>query len=33
MIEPYLYLSLAPGEGADNQGAQKLAEALAKKIA
>ena len=32
MIEPYLYLSHAEGEGADNLGAQKLAEVLAKKL-
>jgi glutathione synthase/RimK-type ligase-like ATP-grasp enzyme len=28
MIEPYLYLAHAEGEGADNQGARRLAEAL-----
>lgn len=33
MIEPYLYLAHAEGEGADNKGAQKLAEALAKRFA
>ena len=32
MIEPYLYLAHAEGEGADNKGAQKLATALAKKL-
>lgn len=32
MIEPYLYLAHAEGEGADNKGAQKLAKALAKKL-
>jgi len=32
MIEPYLYLSHAEGEGADNKGAQKLAKALLKKL-
>jgi len=32
MIEPYLYLSHAKGEGGDNQGAQKLAQALLKKL-
>lgn len=30
MIEPYLYLSHSKGEGGENKGAQKLAEALAK---
>jgi len=30
MIEPYLYLKHAKGEGAENEGAQKLAEALIK---
>jgi len=33
MLEPYLYLAHAEGEGGDNQGAQKLAEALAKRLA
>ena len=33
MIEPYLYLAHAEGEGADNKGALKLAEALAKRLA
>ncbi|PHR61215.1 MAG: hypothetical protein COA43_04350 [Robiginitomaculum sp.] len=32
LIEPYLYLSHAEGEGAENKGAQKLAKALAKKL-
>ena len=32
MIEPYLYLGHAEGEGAENKGAQKLAEALAKRL-
>ncbi len=32
MIEPYLYLSHAEGEDGENKGAQKLAEALAKKL-
>lgn len=32
MIEPYLYLAYAKGEGAENEGALKLAEALAKKL-
>ncbi len=32
MIEPYLYLAFAQGEGADNKGAQKLAAALAKQL-
>lgn len=32
MIEPYLYLGHAEGEGGDNKGAQKLAEALAKRL-
>lgn len=32
MIEPYLYLPFAEGEGADNKGAQKLAEALLKRL-
>ena len=33
MIEPYLYLSHAEGEGGGNKGALKLAEALAKRLA
>jgi len=33
MLEPYLYLSHAEGEAGDNKGAQKLAEALAKRLA
>ena len=33
MIEPYLYLGFADGEGADNKGGQRLAAALAKKLA
>lgn len=32
MIEPYLYLGHAEGEAAENKGAQKLAEALAKRL-
>jgi hypothetical protein len=32
MIEPYLYLAHAEGEGGDNKGALKLAEALIKKL-
>ena len=32
MIEPYLYLAYAKGEGAENEGALKFAEALAKKL-
>lgn len=32
MIEPYLYLAHAEGEGGDNKGAQKLAAALAKRL-
>ena len=32
MIEPYLYLSHAEGEGGENKGALKLAEALARKL-
>lgn len=32
MIEPYLYLPYAEGEGGDNKGAQKLAKAVAKKL-
>jgi len=33
MIEPYLYLPFAEGEGGNNTGAQKLAKAVAKKLA
>ena len=33
LIEPYLYLPFADGEGGDNKGAQKLAKALVKKLA
>lgn len=33
LIEPYLYLPFAEGEGGENKGAQKLAKALAKKLA
>jgi len=33
MIEPYLYLGHAEGEAGENKGAQKLAEALAKRLA
>lgn len=33
MVEPYLYLSYAEGEGGENQGAQKLAAALARRLA
>jgi len=33
MLEPYLYLAHAEGEGGDNKGAQKLAEALVKRLA
>ena len=33
MIEPYLYLAHAEGEGAENKGAQKLAESLSKRLA
>lgn len=33
MIEPYLYLSHAEGEAGENKGAQKLAQAVAKKLA
>ncbi len=32
LIEPYLYLSFAEGEGGNNKGAQKLAKALLKKL-
>jgi len=32
MIEPYLYLTHAKGEGVENKGAQKLAENLAKRL-
>lgn len=32
MIEPYLYLSYAEGEGGENKGAQKLADALLRRI-
>lgn len=32
MIEPYLYLAHSPGEGAENRGAQKLAQALLKRL-
>ena len=32
LIEPYLYLAHAKGDGGDNSGAQKLAEVLAKKL-
>ena len=32
MIEPYLYLPYAEGEGGDNKGAQKLAKAVLKKL-
>jgi glutathione synthase/RimK-type ligase-like ATP-grasp enzyme len=32
MIEPYLYLPFAKGEGAENEGAQKLAAALKKRL-
>ena len=32
LLEPYLYLTHAEGEGADNKGAQKLAEALLKRL-
>lgn len=32
MIEPYLYLPYAPGEGGENKGAQRLAKALAQKL-
>ena len=33
MLEPYLYLAHADGEAGENKGAQKLAEALAKRLA
>jgi len=32
MIEPYLYLPFAEGEGGDNKGARKLAKAVLKKL-
>lgn len=32
MIEPYLYLAHSPGEGGENKGAQKLAQALLKRL-
>ena len=32
LLEPYLYLSHAEGEGADNKGAQRLADALLKRL-
>lgn len=32
MIEPYLYLPHAPGEGGDNAGAKRLAQALLKRL-
>ncbi len=32
MIEPYLYLGFAEGEGGDNQGAQKLAAGVARRL-
>lgn len=32
MLEPYLYLSHAEGEGGENKGAQKLAQALSKQL-
>lgn len=32
MIEPYLYLAFANGEGADNEGAQKLAAAVISRL-
>lgn len=32
MIEPYLYLPFADGEGGDNEGAQKLAKALKRRL-
>lgn len=32
MVEPYLYLAHASGEGGENKGAQKLARALAKRL-
>ena len=33
MLEPYLYLAHAEGEGGENKGAQKLATALEKRLA
>ncbi len=33
MIEPYLYLNMVEGDGADNKGAQRLARALARRLA
>jgi len=33
MLEPYLYLAHAKGEAGENEGAQKLAEALEKRLA
>ena len=33
MVEPYLYMAHAEGEGADNKAVQKLASALAKRLA
>lgn len=33
MLEPYLYLAHAEGEAGDNKGAQKLAQAIAKRLA
>ncbi len=32
IIEPYLYLEMAEGEGANNKGAQRLAKALARRL-
>lgn len=32
MIEPYLYLAHAPGEGAENAGAKRLAQELARRL-
>ena len=32
MVEPYLYLGFAEGEGAENKGAQMLAKMIAKKL-
>ncbi len=32
LIEPYLYLDFAEGEGGDNKGAQRLAQVLARKL-
>ena len=32
MIEPYLYLAFAKGEGADNEGAKRLAEAVSRRL-